>query len=301
MTVLTQRMREELVRRNYAQTTIRTYLMAMEEFRRHAQKRLDHIGPDDIRHYQVALLEEKKLAIGTIALRVSALRFFYLKVLKKRALKDELPYPKNPKWARRLPTILTPEEMSRLIDSAKNLFHYAMLLTMYSCGLRRSELCRLKVSNIDSQRMILRVERGKGGVDREIPLNQKLLETLRTYWRWMRPKDYLFPGTENGWRADKPITPKVIWEAVQEAAKRAGITKHVTPHTLRHCFASHLLEAGTDLRTIQVLMGHRDLEATARYLHVSPKHLQMAVNPIEQIPVSGPANRQRSRKLHKPQ
>ena len=100
--------------------------------------------------------------------------------------------------------------------------------------------------------MVLRVERGKGGVDREIPLSQKLLETLRTYWRWMRPKAYLFPGTENGWRADKPITPKVIWEAVQEAAKRAGITKHVTPHTLRHCFASHLLEGGTDLRTIQV-------------------------------------------------
>src|SRR5881296_2744175 len=282
-------MREELVRRNYAQTTIRTYLMAMEEFRRHAQKRLDHLGPDDIRHYQVALLEEKKLAVGTVALRVSALRFFYLKVLRKRALRDELPYPKHPKWAR------------RLIDSSKNLFHYAMLLTMYSAGLRRSELCRLKVSNIDSQRMVIRVERGKGGVDREVPLNQKLLETLRTYWRWMRPKTYLFPGTANGWRADKPITPKVIWEAVQEAAKRAGVTKHVTPHTLRHCFASHLLEAGTDLRTIQVLMGHRDIEATTRYLHVSPKHLQVAVNPIEQIPVSGPANLKRSRKLHKPE
>lgn len=301
MTVLTQRMREELVRRNYAQTTIRTYLMAIEEFRRYAKKRLDHLGPEGIRQYQVALLEDKRLAVGTVALRVSALRFFYLKVLKKRALKDELPYPKNPKWARRLPTILTPEEMTRLIDSARNLFHYAMLLTMYSCGLRRSELCRLKVSNIDSQRMVLRVERGKGGVDREIPLNQKLLETLRTYWRWMHPKTYLFPGTENGWRADKPITPKVIWEAVQEAAHRAGITKHVTPHTLRHCFASHLLEAGTDLRTIQVLMGHRDIEATTRYLHVSPKHLQVAVNPIEQIPVSGPANLKRSRKLHKPE
>jgi site-specific recombinase XerD len=191
--------------------------------------------------------------------------------------------------------------MSRLINSAKNLFHYAMLLTMYSAGLRRSELCRLKVSNIDSQRMVIRVERGKGDVDREIPLSQKLVETLRTYWRWMRPKTYLFPGTENGWRADKPITPKVVWEAVQEAAKRAGITKHVTPHTLRHCFASHLLEAGTDLRTIQVLMGHRDIEATTRYLHVSPKHLQVAVNPIEQIPVSGPANLKRSRKLHKPE
>ena len=301
MTVLTQRMREELVRRNYAETTIRTYLMAIEEFRRQAKKRLDHLGPEDIRRYQVALLEGKKLAVGTVALRVSALRFFYLKVLKKRALRDELPYPKNPKWARRLPTILTPEEMTRLIDSARNLFHYAMLLTMYSCGLRRSELCRLKVSNIDSQRMVLRVERGKGGVDREIPLNQKLLETLRIYWRWMHPKTYLFPGTENGWRADKPITPKVIWEAVREAAHRAGITKHVTPHTLRHCFASHLLEAGADLRTIQMLMGHRDIEATTRYLHVSPKHLQVAVNPIEQIPVSGPANLKRSRKLHKPE
>src|SRR5215472_5994433 len=221
-------MREELVRRNYAQTTIRTYLMAMEEFRRRAQKRLDHMGPDDIRHYQVALLEEKKLAIGTVALRVSALRFFYLKVLKKRALKDELPYPKNPKWARRLPTILTPEEMSRLIDSAKNLFHYAMLLTMYSCGLRRSELCRLKVSNIDSQRMILRVERGKGGVDREIPLNQKLLETLRTYWRWMRPKAHLFPGTENGWRADKPITPKVIFFATSHRKVVPGMSKRTS-------------------------------------------------------------------------
>ena len=301
MTVLTQRMREELVRRNYAQTTIRTYLMAMEEFRRHARKRLDHLGPDDIRRYQVALLEDKKLAVGTVALRVSALRFFYLKVLKKRSLRDELPYPKHPKWARRLPTILTPEEVSRLINASKNLFHYAMLLTMYSAGLRRSELCRLKVTNIDSQRMVIRVERGKGDLDREIPLNQKLLETLRTYWRWMRPKTYLFPGTENGWRADKPITPKVIWEAVQEAARRAGITKHVTPHTLRHCFASHLLEAGTDLRTIQVLMGHRDIEATTRYLHVSPKHLQVAVNPIEQISVSGPANLKRSRKLHKPE
>lgn len=301
MTILTQRMREELVRRNYAGTTIRSYLMAIEEFRRHSQKRLDHIGPEDIRQYQVGLLEDKKLAVGTVALRVSALRFFYLKVLKKRALKDELPYPKNPKWARRLPTILTPEEMTRLIDSAKNLFHYAMLLTMYSAGLRRSELCRLKVSNIDSQRMVIRIERGKGGADREVPLSQKLLETLRAHWRWMRPKTYLFPGTANGWRADKPITPKVVWEAVQEAARRTGISKHVTPHTLRHCFATHLLEAGADLRTIQVLMGHRDIEATARYLHVSTKHLKAAVSPIEQIPVSGPAHLKRSRKLHKPE
>jgi integrase len=131
---------------------------------------------------------------------------------------------------------LTQDEVSLLIDSARNLFHYAMLLTMYSAGLRRSELCKLKVSNIDSGRMVIRIERGKGGVDREVPLNPKLLTTLREYWRWMRPKTYLFPGTHNGWRADKPITPKVIWEAVQAAARKAGIQKHVTPHTLRHCF-----------------------------------------------------------------
>ena len=139
-----------------------------------------------------------------------------------------LPYPNRQRL--RLPTILTPEEVSRLIDAARNLFHYAMLLTMYSAGLRRSELCKLKVSNIDSGRMVLRIERGKGGVDREVPLNPKLLTTLRECWRRMRPKTYLFPGTRNGWRADKPITPKVIWEAVQHATRTAGIQKHVTHH-----------------------------------------------------------------------
>jgi site-specific recombinase XerD len=246
------------------------------------------------------LLEDRKLEVGTVVSYIAALRFFYVKTLKRRDMKEDLPYPNSPKHKRRLPTILTLEEVSRLIDCARNLFHYAMLLTMYSAGLRRSELCQLKVSNIDSGRMVIRIERGKGGVDREVPLNQKLLTTLREYWRWMRPKTYLFPGTSNGWRADKPITAKVIWEAVQHAARKAGIEKHVTPHTLRHCFATHMLEAGADLRTIQILMGHKDIEATTRYLHVSTKRLQAATNPLERIPVSGPARLQRSRKLHKP-
>jgi integrase/recombinase XerD len=301
VTKLIQRMREELVRRNYAETTMRSYLQAMEDFRRFIQKRLDQVSSEEIRKYQVHLLEERKLEPGTVAYRVAALRFFYVRTLKRPAMREDLPYPNSPKHARRLPTILTPEEVSRLIDSARNLFHYAMLLTMYSAGLRRSELCKLKVSNIDSGRMVIRIERGKGGVDREVPLNPKLLTTLREYWRWMRPKTYLFPGTRNGWRADKPITPKVIWEAVQEAARKAGIQKHVTPHTLRHCFATHMLEDGADLRTIQVLMGHKDIEATTRYLHVSPKRLQAATDPLERIAVSGPARLQRSRKLHKPE
>jgi integrase/recombinase XerD len=301
VTALIQRMREELVRRNYAETTMRSYLQTIEDFRRYVGKRLDQLGPHDIRRYQVHLLEERKLGVGTVANHIAALRFFYVKTLKRHAMKEDLPYPHCAKHTRRLPIILSTEEMSRLIDSAQNLFHYAMLLTMYSAGLRRSELCRLKVSNIDSGRMMIRIERGKGDVDREVPLSQKLLTTLREYWRWMRPKTYLFPGTENGWRADRPITAKVIWEAVQKAARKAGIEKHVTPHTLRHCFATHLLEAGADLRTIQVLMGHKDIEATTRYLHVSTTRLQAAANPLERIQVSGPARLQRSRKLHKPE
>jgi integrase/recombinase XerD len=301
VTTLIQRMREDLVRRNYAESTIRSYLHTVEDFRRYAQKRLDHLGPDDIRRYQVYLREERKLDIGTASNYVAALRFLYVKTLKRPYLKDDLPYPLGAKHKRRLPTILSQEEVSRLIDSSKNLFHYAMLLTIYSAGLRRSELCGLKVANIDSQRMMLRIERGKGDVDREVPISRKLVETLREYWRWMRPQTYMFPGTVDGWRADKPITSKVVWEAVQYATRKAGIEKRVSPHTLRHCFATHMLEGGADLRTIQVLMGHKDIEATARYLHVSTRRLQAATGPLDKIVVAGPTQRQRSRRLHKPE
>ena len=148
--------------------------------------------------------------------------------------------------------------------------------------------------------MMLRVERGKGGVDREVPLSQKLVETLREYYRWMRPQTYLFPGTINNWRVDKPITPKVVWMAVREATERAGIRKRVTPHTLRHCYATHLLESGADLRTIQLLMGHVDIEATTVYLHLSRKHLQATANPLDQLTVSSTAHLEPSRRLHKP-
>jgi site-specific recombinase XerD len=149
--------------------------------------------------------------------------------------------------------------------------------------------------------MMIRIERSKGGVDRDVPLSPKLLETLREYYRWMRPKTYLFPGTLKNWRADKPITPKVIWEAVQDAAKRACIEKHVTPHTLRHCYATHLLESGADLRTIQVLLGHKDIETTTIYLHVSEKHLQAAASPMDKIAVTRPTELRLSRRLRKPE
>jgi site-specific recombinase XerD len=191
---------------------------------------------------------------------------------------EEVPYPRAP---RRLPIILTKEEAIRLIDSASNLFHRAMLITMYSTGMRRAELCRLKVEDIDSTRMLIHIRQGKGGKDRDVPLSPKALETLREYWRWMKPKTYLFPGTVNGSRADKPITPKVLWEACREAAQRAGITKAVRPHLLRHSFATHLVEGGADLPTVQALLGHADLKPTSIYLHLSERHLRAAGTPLD--------------------
>jgi site-specific recombinase XerD len=293
MTDLRKRMLEELQRRNYAPTTIRYYLRVVENFARYFGKRPDRLTQDHIREYQVYLLQERKLQAGTVGLHIAALRFFFVKTLRRPYLQLDLPSPKRPK---RLPTVLSPDEVARLIESANNLLDYAMLMTLYATGVRRAELSRLKVEDIDSQRMIVHIRQGKGNRDRDVPLTPKLLKTLREYWQWMKPKTYLFPGMVNNWRADKPLTPKCVWSAVQDAAKRAGITKRVSPHTLRHSWATHLLENGTDLRTIQMLMGHADLRATSVYLHLSRRHLQAVANPAEAMSVSRLATVKRSRK-----
>jgi integrase/recombinase XerD len=297
VTQLLQRLHDELVRRNYATTTRESYLRSVHAFHRHAGRPLDRIGPDDLRRYQVYLLEERKLAVGTVVHEISALRFFYLRVLKRRDMKEDLPYPKRSK---RLPVVLSAEEVQRLIASAKNLYHRTLLLTLYGTGLRRSEVCHLKVRDIDSQRMVLRVQQGKGRRDRDLPLSPTLLTALREYYRWMRPQTYLFPGTVRGWRADKPITAKVIWEAVHLAATKAGLDKVVAPHTLRHSYATHAYDAGADLRTIQLLLGHADLSHTTVYLHLSRRHLQAAPNPLEQLQVATPGVLPRSRLKRKP-
>jgi integrase/recombinase XerD len=298
VTTLIQRMREELVRRNYAATTIQSYLKAVEHFREYITAPLEQLGPDDLRSYHAHLLGDRKLAVNTVVVNVCALRFLYIKVLKRRDMKEDLPYPKQ---RQRLPVILSPEEVAQLIGAASNLYHRTILMTLYATGLRRAELCRLKVSDIDSKRMMVRVIQGKGGIDREVPLSKKLLVALREYYRWMRPETYLFPGTVNHSRADKPITEKVVWQAVREAVIRAGIKKRVSPHTMRHCFATHLLESGADLRSIQMMLGHSDLEATTIYLHLSRRHLQAAANPLDQISTSASAQLPRSRRLRKPQ
>jgi integrase/recombinase XerD len=197
-----------------------------------------------------------------------------------------------------LPTVLSLEEVARLIDAAGNLMQRALLMTLYGTGMRRTEVSMLKVHDIDSRRMMIRVERGKGGASRDLPLSPALLETLREYWRWKKPGIYLFPSSIGRHDQDKPISDKTVWYACKEAGAHAHITKHVTPHTLRHSWATHLLEAGTDLRTIQVLLGHGDLETTAKYLHLSQRHLRTVVNPLESLQLSSVS--QAGRSYHRP-
>jgi site-specific recombinase XerD len=231
-----------------------------------------------------------------VKLHVSALRFFFVKTLKRAYLLDDIPYPKVP---RRLPIILSVDEVTRLIDAARTLTDRTMLMVLYSTGMRNAEMRHLHVRDIDSTGMLIHIQHGKGGRDRYVPLSQTLLETLRVYWRWMKPKTWLFPGTMAGWRADKPITPKVIWDACQSAATRAHLQKRVSAHLLRHSYATHLLESGADLRTIQLLLGHVKLEHTVLYLHLSRRHLHAVANPLDAMAVSSPDTAHRSRRLQK--
>jgi integrase/recombinase XerD len=280
VTQLRKMMLEELQRRNYSNDTIRHHLRAVEEFSRHFAMAPDKLGLNELRTYQAYLLKTRKLAVGTVVNHVAALRFFFVRTLKRPEFRDFIPYPKEPE---RLPTILSLDEVARLINASGNLFRRALLMTVYGTGMRRSEVVRLKVSDIDSKRMIIRVVQGKGGKDRDLPLNPELLETLRAYWRWRKPKEYLFPSRGERRGPDVPLSDKTVWHVCGDAARKAGITKHVTPHTLRHSWATHLLEAGTDLRTIQMLLGHGDLETTARYIHLSQEHLHTAANPLAKL------------------
>lgn len=284
MTHLRKMMLEELERRNFAETTKECYLRGVEEFAHYFKRPPDQLGPDHIREFQAHLFTKRKLAPNTVNQRLAALRFFFVKTLHRSWNAAETPYPKK---VMHLPIVLSQEEVARLIDSAVLPFHRVMLMTLYATGLRRAELAQLKVSDIDSGRMIIRVRGGKGRKDREVMLSPKLLEALREHWRRHKPKEWLFPGGR--WHnSEKPITSKVAWHACQQAAKRAGLEKKVHPHTLRHCFATHLLEDGADLRTIQMLLGHRDLEETTVYLHVSKRHLQATLSPLDTLPLSAP-------------
>ena len=288
-------MLEELQRRNFSPTTIRSYLYAVERFARHFKCRPDRLNHTHLRSYQAHLLRTGQLQPKTVRLHVSALRFFFVKTLRRRYLLDDTPYPKAPQ---RLPSILSVEEMARLIEAADGLYHRTMVMMLYSTGMRSAELLQLQVADIDSRRMLIHIRHGKGGRDRYVPLSPTLLATLRVYYRWMRPQTWLFPGTVHNWRADKPITKRVLWDAVVVAATRAGFRKRVSPHLIRHSYATHLLESGADLRTIQLLLGHVNIRHTALYLHLSQKHLQAVANPLDALTISGPDTARRSRLKH---
>lgn len=278
MTALRQRFLEDMQIRNLAMNTQRSYVEQVSRFARHFGQSPLALGPEEIRAYQVYLTNEKKLTPSSINIAVSALRFLYKVTLKKDWLVAEIiPAPKTPQT---LPVVLSPEEVVQFLDAVKPPKHRTILTTCYAAGLRISEAVRLPIGAIDSQRMVLRIEQGKGQKDRYVMLSPKLLEILRDWWRVSRPKHWLFPGN----RPDAPITRNAVEQACQEARRRSRIPKPITPHALRHAFAVHLLEAGYNVRIIQVLLGHRSLATTARYLRIATSTVCATSSPLDLLP-----------------
>jgi integrase/recombinase XerD len=280
MTRLRQMMLDELERRNYSQNTRRIYLYAVAELARHFKCSPDQLGLDHIREYQAHLFRECKLKPNSVSVYVEAIRFLFVHVLKRRWTVADIPYPKRPHT---LPLVLSHQEVARLIKAAANPVHRVVLMTLYATGMRRTELTRLKIADIDTQRMVIHIRGAKGRKDRDVMLSPKLLEALRQYWRSLKrkPTVWLFPGGREHTNMEQPMSDKVVWQACDRAAHRAGIAKPIHPHSLRHSFATHLLEAGTDIRTIQILLGHSDLKTTTIYLHLSRRHLQETASPLD--------------------
>jgi len=278
MTPLRKRMTEDMQVRNLALTTQTVYLQQVSLFARHFDKSPEALEPEDIRAYQVYLTNEKKLTPSSILIAVAALRFLYKISLKKDwTVEEVIPAPKKPQT---LPIVLSPEEVLQFLGCLTNTKHHAILTTCYAAGLRISEAIHLKPADIDSRRMVIRVEQGKGQKDRYVMLSPKLLETLRAYWRAVRPKGWLFDGDVAG----QPISVSAVESACQTAHRRSGLRKPVTPHSFRHAFAVHLLESGTDIRTIQLLLGHRSLATTARYLRIATSKVCSTSSPLDLLP-----------------
>ena len=283
MTVLRQRMTEDMQVRNLSPHTQASYLQQVSLFARYFCTSPELLTPEHIRTYQLYLTNEKKLAINSIHTAVAALRFLYRVTLKKEwTFGEDIPLPKKPQ---KLPVVLSPEEVVHFLGCVDCGKHRVILTTCYAAGLRISEAVRLKAAAIDSARMVIRVDQGKGRKDRYVMLSPMLLEILRNHWRAVRPKEWLFPGS----REDRPITKDAVEAACQKAHRLAGLSKPVTPHSLRHAFAVHLLESGTDLRTIQLLLGHRSLATTARYLRIATSKVCATSSPLDLLPRPVPA------------
>lgn len=259
-----------------------SYVQQVSLFARHFNQSPEQMGPEDIRAYQVYLTNEKKLAPGSILIAVAALRFLYKVSLKKNwTFEDVIPAPKKPQT---LPIVLSPEEVLQFLGCVGATKHRAILTTCYAAGLRISEAIALTIPDIDSARMVIRVDQGKGQKDRYVMLSSKLREVLREWWRLEKPKHWLFPGDLPG----RHIGREAVELACQKAHRLCRILKPITPHSLRHAFAVHLLESGVDVRTIQLLLGHRSLATTARYLRIATVKVCAATSPLDLLPVPVP-------------
>ncbi len=278
MTSLRQRMLEDMQVRNLSPNTRDSYVQQVSQFARHFGRSPEQVGPEEIRAYQVYLTNEKRLAPKSIRIAVSALRFLYTVTLKRDwPVEDVIPAPKVPQ---KLPFVLSPDEVLYFLTCVASPKHRTILTTCYAAGLRISEVIALTGRAIDSHRMVIRIEQGKGQKDRYVMLSPKLLETLREWWRRERPRVWLFPGD----RPEEHITRSAVEDACHKAQRRSRIPKPITPHSLRHAFAVHLLESGTDVRTIQLLLGHRSLATTARYLRIATSKVCSTTSPLDLLP-----------------
>jgi integrase/recombinase XerD len=278
MTALRQRMLEDMKIRNLALNTQDSYLRQVFQFARHFGKSPDLLGQEEIRSYQIYLTQEKKLAPGSVTIAVSALRFLYKVTLRREwNLDDIIPAPRTPK---KLPVILSPEEVLEFLSWVPEGKHRTILTTCYAAGLRITEAVSLQAPHIDSQRMVIRVEQGKGQKDRYVMLSRKLLDILRQWWRVARPQIWLFPGN----RPEQHIGRNAVELVCKQTRRLYRIAKPITPHSMRHAFAVHLLERGVDVRTIQLLLGHRSLATTARYLRMATSKVCSTASPLDLLP-----------------
>ncbi len=272
MTTLRQRMTDDL--RNRSLRTINTYIACVAHFARHFGKSPELLGPEEIRQYQVYLVEQRRVSWSYFNQAVCALRFLYRHTLGRDWAVAHIPFPRQPQ---KLPVVLSQTEVIRLFDAVRSLKQRAILMTAYATGLRLAEVTHLQVSDIDSERMMIRVRQGKGQKDRYVMLSPTLLEVLRLYWRAERPTTWLFPSK----RRDQPINHSVVQRACHQAGLDAGLSKRATVRSLRHSFATHLLEAGTNIRIIQTLLGHSSVSTTQRYTYVSNKTVRATESPLE--------------------
>jgi site-specific recombinase XerD len=268
-------MEADMVVRNLSVRTRESYIASVRGIAKHYKRSPDTLTEDEVQRYLLHLINERKLAWSSVNVTVSALKFLFHVTLKRKAAEFAVPGPHQPQ---KLPQILSREEVMRVIDAAANPKHRAILLTIYAAGLRLSEVRRLKVSDIDSERMTLRIEQAKGAKDRYALLSPKLLKELRLYWAAYRPKDWLFASTRD---PQLPLADITVQRIFYRARDRAGITKRCGIHGLRHAFATHMLEGGVNVHMIQRLMGHRDLGTTTRYFHVARQHLANTPSPLE--------------------